>query len=198
VCRGRGAHPSAGICAGEAADGCGPGEVGARPRAAQSLGAVAERRWIIWRYETDAAGKVTKVPYQAARPDRKASSTNPKTWTDYATAVAAAAGNDDVDGIGFQLFGSDFGAFDVDDCRDPKTGTLHPWVKEFLARANSYTEITVSQKGLRVIGRIDKTVEKISRKQPIGDGASLETYRNIGRYIAMTGNVLPGSPMKLT
>ena len=158
---------------------------------------VAERRWIIWRYETDEVGKITKVPYQAAKPKWKASSTSPKTWTDYATAVAAAAKHDDVDGIGFQLFGSDFGAFDVDDCRDPETGALHPWVEEFLKRANSYTEITVSQKGLRVIGRIDKTAKKISRKQPIGDGASLETYRNIGRYIAMTGAALPNSPMEL-
>jgi primase-polymerase (primpol)-like protein len=53
---------------------------------------VAMPHWVLWRWETKKDGKRTKVPYQAKRPGTKASSTDPRTWSDYATAVAAAGG----------------------------------------------------------------------------------------------------------
>jgi hypothetical protein len=148
--------------------------------------------WVIWRWETTKSGKPTKVPYQAAHPDRKASSTDPKTWSDFATAIAAAS---QADGIGFCLLDSGFGAFDADDCRDARDGTLAPWAQDLVTRAGSYAEVTVSGTGLRIIGRA--AGPKVHRKQAVVNGATLETYRRAERYIVMTGNVLPGSTTAL-
>jgi hypothetical protein len=150
--------------------------------------------WVLWRWETTKKGKKTKVPYQAAHPNKKASSTDPKTWSDFATAKAAVGSGD---GIGFCLLNSEYGAFDIDHCRDAKTGDLHLWARQLVERAASYTEVTVSGTGLRIIGRA--TGSKLHRKQKVknANGVTLETYRNAERYIVMTGNALPGSPMAL-
>ena len=89
---------------------------------------IAERRWLVWRWETNNQGKRTKVPYRAKQPGVKASSTNPGTWSDYATALETVEAHQ-ADGIGFALHESDFAAFDCDDCRDPDTGAIEPWSK---------------------------------------------------------------------
>src|SRR5262249_2664832 len=76
--------------------------------------------WVIWKYETE-KGKPTKPPYQAQHPNQHASSTSPKTWSDFNTALAAyQAGK--ADGIGFCLYQSPLAAFDLDDCRNASTG----------------------------------------------------------------------------
>src|SRR5262245_60044742 len=59
-------------------------------------------RWVLWRLvwvpDKKGGGKWSKVPY---RPNgRKASSTNPKTWSPFSD-VADAYGRDEYDGIGF-------------------------------------------------------------------------------------------------
>ena len=105
---------------------------------------IAENRWVVWRWET-VKDKKTKVPYRATDPSRKAKTTDPTTWSDFATAVAAEA---QTDGIGFCLKNSDIAAFDIDNCRDPETGALDPWAQALVERARSYTEITVSGTGL--------------------------------------------------
>ena len=48
-------------------------------------------RWVVWRLEKPTKGdKPTKVPYQAKAPTQKASTSNPSTWADAATAIKAA------------------------------------------------------------------------------------------------------------
>ena len=153
---------------------------------------IALPHWVIWRWETTKGGKRTKVPYQAARPNGKATSTDPRTWSDFANAAAAGK---NADGIGFCLLNSGYGAFDIDDCRDPASGAIDPWAEKLVARAGSYAEVTVLGTGLRIIGRA--TGSKIHRKQAVTDGVTLETYRGAERYIVMTGDVLPGSPAVL-
>src|SRR5262249_54446433 len=74
-----------------------------------------EKRWVVWRWETTKKGKRTKPPYCADKPDKKASSINPKTWCDFDTALATyRAGK--ADGVGLCLFNSSLAAFDLDDC----------------------------------------------------------------------------------
>jgi len=144
--------------------------------------------WVGWRYERKKKkGKhdVTKVPYQVRSPLTHARSNDPSTWASYAEAVAVA---DRFDGIGFMLPGSGIAAFDLDDCRDPTSGTIHPWAQGLIERAASYAEITPSNKGLRIIGF--GTGPDIHTKTPVRDGVSCEIYRNATRYITMTGNQL--------
>src|SRR5919205_28884 len=104
-----------------------------KPQSVETIEALAPlrdlKRWVIWRYETvkDKNGKPkkskkpTKVPYQARTPRLlNADSTDPSTWATFDAAVAAAVAHK-VNGTGFCLLDSDIAAFDIDNCRDPKT-----------------------------------------------------------------------------
>ena len=140
--------------------------------------------------------KVTKVPYRAADPRRKAASNNPATWSPFGTALAAYnAGL--ADGLGFAILGAEIGAFDLDDCRDIATGELLPEAQELIDKAKSYTEITPSDTGLRIILRAKGA--KLHRAQlvPNANGMKIETYRKCARFITVTGNILPGAPDQL-
>jgi hypothetical protein len=63
------------------------------------------------------------------------------------------------------LLGTDLGVFDLDKCRDPVTGSVAPEAMSIVYRSVSYTEITPSGTGLRVIGR--GIGAKVHRKQKI-------------------------------
>jgi hypothetical protein len=141
--------------------------------------------WVGWRWEL-VNDKWTMVPYQARNPKRKAASNKQDTWTTYAAAAAAA---DQFDGIGFVLTNTDVAAFDVDDCRDPDSGQLKPWAEQLMERSSSYTEVTPSGTGIRIIGR--GSGDAIHRKLPTADGISCELYRKpTPRYITVTGNAV--------
>lgn len=147
--------------------------------------------WVIWKWETSEQGKPTKVPYQARYPRRKASTDNPSTWATYSEAVAAAKS---ADGIGFVLTGTDFEAFDIDDCRNAQTEEIHPWASNLIAQANSYTEVTISGTGVRIIGQGNGP--KLHRKLPVGDGVTCEFYRKATRYIVVTGKQIGNASIK--
>jgi predicted P-loop ATPase len=146
--------------------------------------------WLVWKWETTAQGKPTKVPYQARDPARKASHSDPATWATYDEAVAAAPR---ANGIGFVLTDTNIAAFDIDDCRHPTSGAIHSWAQELVNNAANYTEVTVSGTGLRIIGHGDG--DAIHRKLQVADGVSCEIYRKAKRYIVMTGNQIGDRPL---
>jgi putative DNA primase/helicase len=149
-------------------------------------------RWGVWRKKTvkdkDGKDKITKVPYQGLTPAKKASSTKPETWSSLSDAQAAYAHVEDLDGIVFALKDAEYAVFDIDDCRDPATGSLHAWAKRLVERCKSYTEITPSGCGLRIIGV--GSGPEIHRKQSVAGGVSCEVYRRAARFICVTGNQL--------
>jgi predicted P-loop ATPase len=139
-----------------------------------------QARWVVWRWVTRPGKKATKPPYQARNPQRKASSTDPSTWADFDTAFTTYhAGK--ADGVGLCLYNSELEAFDLDDCRNPTTRDIEPAALKLVARAKSYSEITVSGTGLRIL-------------LPGANGMTIETYRRAERFIVVTGDVLPGTP----
>lgn len=140
--------------------------------------------WMLWRWEF-VENNWTKVPYQTN--GRKAKSNDPATWTSYDAAIKAM-NTGKFDGIGFCLLNANVGAFDIDHCRDRDSGTLDPWAAELVRQCHSYTEITPSGTGLRIIGI--GTGVKIDTSWPIANGVKLEAYRNSARYITVTGNPL--------
>jgi hypothetical protein len=151
--------------------------------------------WVVWRLETR-NGKPKKPPFQARDPGRLAKCNDPGTWADFSAAEAAyRAGKSD--GVGLALLHLALGAFDIDDCRDPATGEIEPAARQLVERASSYTEITPSGTGLRII--LIANGPKVHRKQklPNANGASLETYRQAERFITVTGHALPGAPIGL-
>ncbi len=143
-------------------------------------------RWVLWKRELR-DGKETKPPYAARSPHAYASSTDPKTWSDYKTAAQAATELEPgTGGIGFVLTDSDLGGIDFDDC--VQDGKIAKWVQRWVTRAHElscYVETSPSGEGIRVIGRI-KSKEKADKKWNIGDG-SVELYRHAGRYVTITG-----------
>jgi hypothetical protein len=149
--------------------------------------------WVLWRFEL-VDGKWTKVPYQAN--GRKAKNNDPKTWNSYDVVIKAVANGDGkYDGIGFNHLSSNIAAFDIDHCRDPNSGTLDPWAAELVQQCRSYTEITPSGTGLRIIGY--GVGGELNKSFKVGNGVELEAYRNARRYITITGNPLLGWNIEL-
>lgn len=143
------------------------------PKALKPL--IEQDRWVIWNYV-----RGRKVPFQARRPDRCASTRRPSTWATFFEARKAGK-------VGFVLLGSGIGALDLDDCRNSKTGRIDEWAKRLVDRSESYCEVTPSGKGLRIIGFAKgPSVQRAVRK---GAG-QLEIYRDCPRYITVTGDQL--------
>lgn len=148
------------------------------------------KHWMLWRWELNKKGKWTKEPYQSDNPGIHAKSTDPRTWSDYAAALAAYKKHDDVDGIGFALLRGEVVALDLDDCHNPRTGEITPWGQSYVEQAQAlgaYVEVTVSGTGLRIIGIGEGA--KVHRKfTKIGEGnSSIEAFRKAERYITISG-----------
>jgi putative DNA primase/helicase len=137
---------------------------------------------VVWNYIWDAdKEKWTKPPYQAKRPNAKASSTKPRTWAPFNEAMAAYRGGE-CDGVGYVLNGDEVG-IDLDDVRDPANGTIEPWAIEIVKTIASYAEISPSGTGIKIIAR---GTLKAGRKFTQIDA---EMYSR-GRYFALTGHVI--------
>ena len=152
----------------------------------------ALHQWVCWRTITR-EGKPTKPPYQVN--GMLASSTDPKTWTDFSTARAAA---DRFDGIGFvPSRNDDVVGVDLDHCRCPAfdgvsaeiSGGLNmvlPIVAEYVRQLNTYAEVSPSGHGIRIF---------LKGKLPV-DGkkkGDFEIYQ-ANHYLTVTGHALDGFP----
>jgi hypothetical protein len=149
-------------------------------------------RWVVWSWEyvvnKNGVGRWTKPPRQARDPGRNARSNDPSTWGSYAVAVAAVTAGK-ADGIGYMMSGSDIAAGDLDHCRDPATDTIDAWVEDVSTAANgAYREVTVSGRGLRIIGTAKGPETHRRFNFDRETGAGLELYRNTARFITVSGN----------
>ena len=123
----------------------------------------------------------------------RASITNPNDWTDFDTACRAfdpARYN----GLGFVLTKEDnIVCIDLDHCIG-EDGQICDEAMDIVRIMNSWTEVSQSGKGLHIFVRGTKPTDK-SKATPRTFKA-IEVYDN-GRYIAMTGNHLPGTPLEI-
>jgi putative DNA primase/helicase len=152
------------------------------------LGRVA---WLCWRYES-INGKETKVPYQAT--GQKADSTEPSHWTDFETALNAAADpRKRFNGVGYVFSEDDpYTGIDLDDCIDD-TGAVVPAARAVIVRLDSYTEVSPSGRGVKIWVR---------GKLPPGSRCStgkVHGFKKIEffsreRYFTVTGQRLEGTP----
>jgi hypothetical protein len=148
----------------------------------------SERIWCTWRYETLPNGKATKVPYRDL--SRKASSTNPETWTTLDAALANLANpNSSMDGVG--CFVSDGRVWtDLDDC--VHDGFIEPWALEVVTKLGTYSELSPSGEGIHcysigLIPTTNKTGDKIN---------GCEMYAS-GRFFTVTGDHIDTTPNTL-
>jgi hypothetical protein len=140
--------------------------------------------WVVWKWIKKPDGKWTKPPFIASSPDRNAKNNDPKTWRSHFEACSAVE-TGKADGIGFCLLNTNICAFDIDDCRDVETMEIDPFAMELVKRANSYTEISPSGTGLRIIGTGSNRNLHTKLKVP-NSKVSVETYRNCERYITIS------------
>lgn len=143
-------------------------------------------QWVTWKYETrPGQDKPTKVPYNP-KTGQRADTTDPATWGTLADACAAYV-RGGYEGTGFVVTEDDaYCGVDIDDCI--VDGELTPNVRRWVDLLNSYTEVTPSQKGVRVWIRGIKPGERCKHTK-----LKVEIYGG-GRYFTVTGNHLPGTP----
>lgn len=147
-------------------------------------------QFVSWRYKYS-RDRWAKVPFNPSRPQSEADVTNPITWAPLTDAVASCSATGDEsndgnsDGIGFVLTENDpFVGIDLDKCRNAITGEIAPWAQTIIDRLDSYTEISPSGKGIRILCR--GTLPPGRRRS--GD---IEMYDD-KRYVTLTGHALPG------
>jgi Primase C terminal 1 (PriCT-1) len=154
---------------------------------------LAERDpWVLWRYE-DRNGRSTKVPYQVG--GRRASSTDPKTWTSFEAATSEwRCAPNRYTGLGFVFSSSDpFCGIDLDDALDP-AGRPKPWAQGIVERfCDTYMEISPSGTGLKLWAR--GNVPANLGGAGVGDG-QIEIYDH-ARYFAVTGRAFRGAPLEI-
>jgi len=140
-------------------------------------------RFCLWKYE-ERNGRMTKVPYQIN--GKRASSANCNTFSDYKLVIDSLKG---FDGIGIGVF-DDFCMVDIDHCIFD--GTLTQMAQVIVDEIDSYTEISPSGTGIRIVCRVsslsyDKTKYYINN-QKLG----LEIYASgvTKKFCTITGNVI--------
>jgi primase-polymerase (primpol)-like protein len=112
----------------------------------------ASPHWVTWRWVTRAGGSRDKPPFNPRNPQAFASTRRPDSWAGFDLAAAVVA-RQQADGVGYVLLLDErLIALDLDDCRDPRSGALAPWAIALVEEADSYTEITPSGAGLRILG----------------------------------------------
>ena len=121
-----------------------------------------------------------------------ASSTDPGTWADYATA-AGAVSRLGCRGIGFVL-GDGIAGIDIDHCIDPSTGGVDETALAIVDAMHSYTEISPSGTGLHILWRGVKAGPACRRS--LAPGMGLEMYDG-GRYFTVTGRSWHNPPLPL-
>ena len=145
-------------------------------------------RWVGWKYESR-KGKWAKPPFRCGGAG-KASVTDPAHWGTFAAALDAYRRRG-WDGVGFVFAASDpFSGVDLDDCRDAESGRLDPRADRIIRSLDSYTEVSPSGTGVKVVVA-GKLPGKPGRREE-----GIEIYSD-ARYFTMTGHRLDGTPREV-
>src|ERR1017187_7166526 len=142
----------------------------------------AMRIWLPFRTSPRPSGGLNKIPYN--RQGRRAKYTDPSTWMSYEEAVLQSQ-RPGYAGIGFVLHkelhivGCDFDHCIVD-------GVLDPEVDGWVAKLNTYTELSFSGEGLHSLA-YGKLPWKANRS------GKVEMYDR-KRYFVVTGRQVTGTP----
>lgn len=141
-------------------------------------------QWICWRTQ-NRDGKETKVPVIPDTGDY-ASATDPDTWRSFEDALEYYE-RGDAAGIGFVFTEADpFVGVDLDDCRDPETGSPDPEAREIIVELESFTEVSPSGTGYHVIVRGSIPGDRSRR-------GSVEMYET-ARFFTVTGDNVDATP----
>ncbi|MCR1975867.1 hypothetical protein LAV60_16915 [Clostridium sporogenes] len=114
-----------------------------------------------------------KIPYQP-RTGEKAKSGEPSTWDTYAAALETLQSGQ-YDGLGFELHNNGIIGVDLDKAVDD-SGEVKAWTRQTVDLLDSYTEYSISGKGLHVFVKADIPVD--GRKKKLSEqGEAIELYK---------------------
>lgn len=137
-----------------------------------------------------------KIPYNPAT-RTLAKSNNKNTFLSYEDVLKYIGeytikdeDNKPIGGLGLGIFNG-YSAIDIDKCREPKTGKLTEMAIDIIEFCKSYTEVSPSGTGIRIIFKTENTIDKKTHyvmNQQLG----LEIYisDNTNKYVTLTGDVL--------
>lgn len=144
-------------------------------------------QWLCWRTE-ERDGKSTKIPIDPETGEF-ASTTDPETWASFETAREQVQFGTE-DGLGFVFTDHDpIVGINLDDCRDPATGTSEAWARDVIETLDSYTEVSPSGTGFHVLVEGDLP----SGRNRKGD---IELYET-ARFFTVTADHVEGAPVDL-
>lgn len=158
-------------------------------------------QWVLWRRERD-----TKVPYRVD--GRRASTTNPRDWSDYATVIKVFGHRShEYAGIGFVFNEADpFVGIDLDDALEDTTGNPKPCIRPMIERfSDTYMEVSPSGLGVKIWcrGKLPAAVGKIfidsrgdTTSVSCANGCGIEIYDR-ARYFTVTSQVFRGAPLQI-
>jgi len=142
-------------------------------------------QFVGWHWELDNQGRWTKVLKNPGS-GRKASTTNPGTWSTLAHVLCAMPAFD-WDGVGFVFTtNDDYFGIDIDDGYDA-AGNLTPETIALIERFGTYAEPSVRRKGVHLIGRTRQVPNEKS-----GDRSGPRECYWERRFFTLTGAPLPG------
>jgi putative DNA primase/helicase len=145
-------------------------------------------RWVLWQL-TRRKKRWTKVPINP-KTGQAADSTDPSTWGALDDCRNAWRLQPNAfAGIGFVL-GDGWAGVDLDEAIDPADSTLKPWAAEIVNRLSTYTDVSPSKTGVKMIAK--GTKKGTDCKRPYHDG-EVEFYDG-GRFFTLTGYQWPGTP----
>lgn len=100
-------------------------------------------------------------------------------------------------GLGLGIFNG-FSAIDIDNCRNPETGKLTEMAEDIIDFCQSYTEISPSNRGIRIIFKTPNSDLNKEKYYINNRNLGLEIYisENTNKFVTITGNALYPSQIK--
>jgi putative DNA primase/helicase len=135
-----------------------------------------QRRWALHK---------DKEPFQTN--GHRASSTDSSTWTTWLELQPFVS---QYSGVGIML-GNPLGGADLDHC--VKDGKILPWAQDVITRLASYTEISPSGTGIRILVTGTHGHDKGRKLKWRETEEAAEVYDNV-RFLTFTGNHVAGTP----
>jgi hypothetical protein len=153
----------------------------------------ASQRWAPWRAVwNEKRQKFDKIPAHAKAPFYGISTAKPERWYSYEQALAAYQDNPTLfAGVGYVMTGQhDVVGIDLDRC--VADNTIAPWAQEVIDRLASYTELSPSGNGLRIL--INGEIPNDWTNHEVG----IEVYGgHEPRFLTVTGQRLKVSPLEV-
>ena len=149
----------------------------------------ADPSWVVCRMiKEKGKAKPRKKPINPVS-RRGASTTDPRTWVEYATARDAYGRCKSYVAMGYVFHNAGIVAIDFDHCvEEVRPGVyevVNPEIDSIIKRMNSYTELSISKTGVHIL--VKGVMPELFNKNPkLHDGGDFEVYVN-ARYFVLTG-----------